>query len=167
MVCDMIEIIIMHYFFILFILKGIAVDAEKLLRIVTDLTTADTDGYADGRIRVSIGTNLTETLWCAVERGNSKTTSNSSPQVKWMKDGSLIENGIGSDKEIILHGPIGDDSFKNNSTLNIYNFKASDAGVYQCVFYDRDSQGEVITTQPLRIDIGMLRVSNITLLSID
>ena len=152
---------------ILFILKGVAVDAEKLLRIVTDLTTADTDGYADGRIRVSIGTNLTETLWCAVERSNRKNTANSSPQVKWMKDGRVIENGIGNDKEIILRGPIDHNSFENNSTLNIYNFKASDAGVYQCVFYDRDSQREVITTQPLRIEIGMLAVSNITLLSID
>ena len=142
-------------------------DREKLLRIETDLTAADTDGYADGRIQVSLGTNLTETLWCAVERSDRKNTPNSSPQVKWMKDGRVIVNGIGSEKEIVLHGLIGDNSFENNSTLNIYNFKASDAGVYQCVFYDRDSQGEVITTQPLRIDIGMLAVLNITLLSID
>ena len=142
-------------------------DEEKLLRIETDLTAADTDGYADGRIQVSIGTNLTETLWCAVERSNRKHALNSSPQVKWMKDGRVIEDGIGSATEIILHGPIGDNSFENNSTLNIYNFKESDAGVYQCVFYDRDSQEEVITAQPLRIDIGMLAVSNITLLSID
>ena len=42
------------------------------------------------------------------------------------------------------------------SFVRIFNFSQSDAGVYQCVFYDTPSQGgEVITTRPYKVDTGM------------
>ena len=40
------------------------------------------------------------------------------------------------------------------SELQISNFGLSDAGVYQCIFTDVDSDSEVITTIPLRLDTG-------------
>jgi len=40
------------------------------------------------------------------------------------------------------------------SDLQIANFGLSDAGVYQCIFTDVDSDSEVITTKPLRLDTG-------------
>ena len=40
------------------------------------------------------------------------------------------------------------------SDLQITNFGLSDAGAYQCIFTDVDSDAEVITTKALRLDTG-------------
>ena len=39
--------------------------------------------------------------------------------------------------------------------LNISNFAASDAGVYQCIFTDTDATGEVVTSKPMRLNTGL------------
>ena len=35
-----------------------------------------------------------------------------------------------------------------------FRFEASDAGVYQCIFTDRDRSFEVFVTDPIRLDTG-------------
>jgi len=43
---------------------------------------------------------------------------------------------------------------QRTSDLQITNSGLSDAGVYQCIFTDVDSDREVITTKALRLDTG-------------
>ncbi len=42
------------------------------------------------------------------------------------------------------------------SNLQINSFTDSDAGVYQCIYTDSDSDAEVATSLPLRLDYGAL-----------
>ena len=44
------------------------------------------------------------------------------------------------------------------SSLNITDFAASDAGMYQCIFTDTDTTKEVVTSIPLRLDTGLCNV---------
>ena len=40
------------------------------------------------------------------------------------------------------------------SNLEILNFVQSDVGEYQCIFTDTDTEAEIITTIPFRVDTG-------------
>ena len=82
---------------------------------------------------------------------NDIMTNFSPSTVVWIKDGETVEDG-----ENIIISPI---SMAANgevsSTLQIASFQESNAGVYQCIFTgDSSSDGEIITTIPLRLDTG-------------
>lgn len=63
------------------------------------------------------------------------------PGPQWLKDGVVVVEDTG---HISFSGGI----------LEITNFAASDAGVYQCIFIDTDDDAEILTTVPFRIDTG-------------
>ena len=65
--------------------------------------------------------------------------SESMPTVSWIRNGHLVKNTNGY-----------------SSSLEITNFALSDAGVYQCIFTNTNTNGEIITTVPYRLDTGTL-----------
>ena len=76
----------------------------------------------------------------------------------WLKDGTLL-SGDGVRVVITTTAGAGITNRTTASYVRITKFSQSDAGVYQCVFYDTPSQGgEVITTRPYKVDTGLLQV---------
>ena len=82
-------------------------------------------------------------------------TMNFSPSaVVWIKDGETVEDG----GDIIITTSMAANG-EVSSTLQIASFQESNAGVYQCIFTDdSSSDGEIITTIPLRLDTGIARI---------
>ena len=72
------------------------------------------------------------------------------PSVVWVKNGESIT----TDSRITITESREFLDQRRASLLRISNFSLSDAGVYQCIFIDVDSDREVITTTPLRLDTG-------------
>ena len=83
--------------------------------------------------------------------GDTDISSNfSPPSVVWVRNGEqLVGGGRITITESTLFG-----GQQRASDLQISNFGLSDVGVYQCIFTDVDSDSEVITTTPLRLDTG-------------
>ena len=82
-------------------------------------------------------TNVNSLLECS-----AKGTS-TPPAPQWLKDGVVVVQ----DASHIFSG--------GGTLLEIANFAASDAGVYQCIFTDTDdTDAEILTTMPFRIDTG-------------
>ena len=74
----------------------------------------------------------------------------------WLKDGTQL-SGDGVRVVVTTTNTTIMGSNRTVSFVRIFNFSQSDAGVYQCVFYDTPSQeGEVITTRPYKVDTGIL-----------
>ena len=72
----------------------------------------------------------------------------------WLKDGTQF---FGDSDRVVIDttNHIIETSNRTVSFVHVFNFSQSDAGVYQCVFYDTPSQGgEVITTRPYKVDTG-------------
>ena len=72
----------------------------------------------------------------------------------WLKDGTQL---FGDGVRVAINTTNSTIGTANQtvSFVRIFNFSQSDAGVYQCVFYDTPSQGgEVITTRPYKVDTG-------------
>jgi len=74
----------------------------------------------------------------------------SPPSVVWVRNGEQV---VPSSRHAILESTVFSDQ-RTQSKIQISNFSFSDAGVYQCIFTDVDSDAEVITTKPLRLDTG-------------
>lgn len=91
----------------------------------------DRDNRSGIALTSTVGSDL---LTCEVR---SSETLTSVPIVSWIKNGELVANSSGF-----------------TSSLEITNFAASDAGVYQCIFTDTDANAEIITTAPYRLDTG-------------
>ena len=72
------------------------------------------------------------------------------PSVVWVKDGADII----TDSRITITDSATFIDQRRASVLRISNFQLSDVGVYQCIFIDVDSDREVATTTPLRLDTG-------------
>ena len=91
-------------------------------------------------------------LRCSAEQPAS--SSLTAPSMMWLKDGTQL---FGDGVRVLINttnSTVGT-SNRTLSFVRIYNFSQSDAGVYQCVFYDTPSQGgEVITTRPYKVDAG-------------
>ena len=100
---------------------------------------ADSDGFPDNRVAVTVDSN--QVLRC-VGAGSS-----SPPSVVWVRNGEQVVNG---GRITITEGTVLF-SQQRSSELQITNFALSDAGVYQCIFTEG---AEVITTTPLRLDTG-------------
>ena len=91
--------------------------------------------FTDNRTGVILGSTIgSNLLSCQVTRSGSVVFL---PTVSWIINGQMISTSSGF-----------------TSSLNITNFTASDAGVYQCIFTDTDGTAEVVTSVPLRLDTG-------------
>ncbi len=66
------------------------------------------------------------------------------PTVQWLKDGRNHSTLVPTDALVGTNGRL-------NSTLS-FTLTTSDAGVYQCIFIDRNSQ--IYGSFPLKIDTG-------------
>ena len=116
------------------------------------------DIVRDNRTAVSLGETIDPTstpdadrlLRCVAGHQNDDTMNFSPSTVVWTKDGETVEDGgdITISTSMAANGEV-------SSSLQIASFQESNAGVYQCIFTDdSSSDGEVITTIPLRLDTG-------------
>ena len=77
------------------------------------------------------------------------------PSVVWVRNGEQV---VADGSKIFITENTIAGGQRMQSDLRISNFSLSDAGVYQCIFTDVDSDREVITTTPLRLDTGWLKI---------
>jgi len=121
---------------------------------VTDPVDSDTDAFpGDNRTAVTLGSIIGPPLLRCVGGHEGDTgigTSFSAPSVVWVRNGEQVvaDGRITITESVVFSGE------RRASDLQITNFGLSDAGVYQCIFTDVDSDAEVITTTPLRLDTG-------------
>ena len=91
--------------------------------------------YLDNRTAVEGGSTIDNTLlFCQAKHAG---TSASTPTVQWIRNGELISTEMGL-----------------MSSLEITDFTVANAGVYQCIFIDDDTDAEIVTTIPYRLDTG-------------
>ena len=95
-------------------------------------------GTFDDRVGVVNGSTVSNLLVCEVREPVT------TPTVQWIRNGEFVGNGTITNMV----------DFR--STLNIAEFTLADAGEYQCIFTDTDSDAEIITTRPFRLDAGMV-----------
>ena len=127
--------------------------STNTLRVATDPVTSESDFFPrDNRTAVTLGSTIGPPLLQCV-CGHVGDTGGfggfSPPSVVWVRNGEqLVDGGRITMTEST---PLG---VRTQSDLQISNFGSSDVGVYQCIFTDVDSDSEVITTTPLRLDTG-------------
>ena len=98
----------------------------------------------DYRTGIPSGTIVDDTLlMCDVRRVGMSTSPD--PTVQWIKNGELIINSTG----LI-------------TSLTIDSFSQSDVGEYQCIYTDSDSDAEVLTSIPYRLQTGELWLRSYT-----
>ena len=122
-----------------------------MLKITRELSNSTSDRTSVPLGSSNISTNGTF-LRCSADQPSS---SLAAPSVIWLKDGTQLS---GDGVRVVITTNIYTIMGTNRtvSFVRIFNFSQSDAGVYQCVFYDTPSQGgEVITTKPYKVDTGM------------
>ena len=120
---------------------------------MTDPVTSESDFLPfDNRTAVSLGSTIGPPLLRCVggHVGDTGIGRFSPPSVAWVRNGEqvLTDSRITITESTTLSGQ------RRVSDLQISNFGLSDVGVYQCIFTDVDSDTEVITTTPLRLDTG-------------
>ena len=112
----------------------------------------------DSRTAVSLGETIDPTstpdadklLRCVAGHQNDDMTNFTASTVVWIKDGETVVDGgdITISTSMAANGEV-------SSSLQIASFQESNAGVYQCIFTDNSSSdGEILTTIPLRLDTG-------------
>ena len=115
--------------------------------VVTQPASYDTDVFpVDNRTAIILGSTVL--LECDSERLGLG--SFSAPSVVWVRNGEQVV----ADGRITITESTTSGGERRTSDLQITNFGLSDAGVYQCIFTDVDSDSEVVTTIPLRLDTG-------------
>ena len=103
--------------------------------------------FRDNRSGVELGSSVDSSLLtCAVKHSSS--SASSVPTVQWIRNGEVVLDDSN-------HDIISTSGLEFQSSLEITNFALSDAGVYQCIFIDSDTDAEVITTTPFRLDTGI------------
>ena len=137
-----------------------------MLYIVRDPVSRETvnpyDNFQDNRTGVENGTDFEpdgvfDTTCCQVLRCLAGVPGNTTgpASVTWIRDGeevhpepnrTLVENVVRYQSNL--------NETRLRSDLRLTPFEMDDIGVYQCVFFDSDLDGEVITTTPLRLDSG-------------
>jgi len=118
---------------------------------VTDPAGNDNDNFPiDNRTAVALDSMIGPPLLRCV--GGHGSGGFSAPSVVWVRNGEqVVADGRITITESVI-SIVGNE--RRASDLTITNFGLSDAGVYQCIFTDVDSDSEVITTIPLRLDTG-------------
>ena len=118
-------------------------------------------GPSDNRTAVRLGGTVDQVnadSWTRVLRcigGHVNSAPLAPPSVVWVRNGEQVV--VDGSKIVITESTIAGGQ-RMQSDLRISNFSLSDAGVYQCIFTDVDSDREVITTTPLRLDTGWLKI---------
>eukprot|EP00731_Ephydatia_muelleri_P008993 Em0004g1331a len=136
-----------------------ASSGSNVLKIVRELSnnTADRTSIPLGSSDISSNGGF---LRCSAEQPAA--SSLTAPSMMWLKDGTQL---FGDGVRVVITTTISIISASNRtvSFVRIFNFSQSDAGVYQCVFYDTPSQGgEVITTRPYKVDTGPVHLVTLT-----
>ena len=120
----------------------------------TDPVDSDTtDAFpGDNRTAIKLGSTVGSNLLRCVggHEGDTGLGSFSPPSVVWVRNGEQVV----ADGRIAITESTTSGGRRRASDLTIINFGLSDVGVYQCIFTDVDSDAEVITTKPLRLDTG-------------
>ena len=155
----------MYYFNRQLILYFAAINGTNMLKITRELSNTTSDrtelsNTTSDRTYVPLGSsNISNNgtfLRCSAEQPSS--SSLAAPSVIWLKDGTQLSvDGVRVVVTTTNTTIMGSNRTANRtvSFVRIFNFSQSDAGVYQCVFYDTPSQGgEVITTRPYKVDTG-------------
>ena len=81
-------------------------------------------------------------------------------QILWTRDGELLVSHASCGDKNTEVGPgesihcISESTENLNSSLYISLQQFGGAGVYQCIFIINDTETEIVTTRPLRIDTG-------------
>ena len=102
---------------------------------LNEATYEDLSAYLDNRTAVVNGSTVDNTLLsCEAKRVGIST---STPTVQWIRNGELISTDVGF-----------------MSSLEITDFTVANTGVYQCIFIDNDTDAEIVTTIPYRLDTG-------------
>ena len=133
-----------------------AINGSNVLTIIRELN----NNIGPHRTSVPLGSSIMSTiLRCSAQKFPSSFTA---PSMIWLKDGTQL-SGDGVRVAITTTNSTVGTSNRTTSFVHIFNFSQSDAGVYQCVFYDTPSQGgEVITTRPYKVDTGFYCTSQYT-----
>ena len=117
------------------------------LSVTRELIASDTvdNDETDWRTYVTLDSNTQGNLLsCA-----AKSFLDIYPNVTWYKDGRrLMSDGM----KVIITEQFNFSFLEINSSVSIFNFTQSDAGIYQCVFF---TSTEVLTSAPLRLDTGL------------
>ena len=141
---------------------GFSSSANTLVVLTTPVATEPTfEGIfpLDNRTAVPLGSTVdplgtadgSKLLRCVAGHvGDTGAGSFSPPSVVWVRNGEQVV----ADGRITINESTTFNGQRVQSDLQISNFGFSDAGVYQCIFTDVDSDAEVITTIPLRLDTG-------------
>ena len=137
-----------------------AINGSNVLTIIQELN----NNIGPDRISVPLGSsNISSNgtfLRCSAQQPGS--SSLTAPSMIWLKDGTQL-SGDGVRVAITTTNSTVGTSNRTTSFVHIFNYSQSDAGVYQCVFYDTPSQGgEVITTRPYKVDTGFYCTSQYT-----
>ena len=124
------------------------------LIVATDPVASESDFFPrDNRTAVTLGSTIGQPLLRCVGGHVGDTGGFGGflpPSVVWVRNGEqLVDGGRITITETVVSG-----GQRRVSDLQISNFGFSDVGVYQCIFTDVDSDTEVITTTPLRLDTG-------------
>ena len=126
-----------------------AINGSNVLTIIRELN----NNIGPDRTSVPLGSStisMATILRCSAQQPGS--SSLTAPNIIWLKDGTQL-SGDGVRVVITTTNSTVGTSNRTISFVRIFNFSQSDAGVYQCVFYDTPSQGgEVITTRPYKVD---------------
>ena len=118
---------------------------------MTQPASYDSDVFpVDNRTAVTLGSTVGSTTLLQCVGDHSGLGSFSAPSVVWVRNGEQVV----ADGRITITESTTSAGRRRTSDLQITNFGLTDAGVYQCIFTDVDSDSEVITTKPLRLDTG-------------
>eukprot|EP00731_Ephydatia_muelleri_P008933 Em0004g1271a len=137
-----------------------AINGTNVLKIARELNNnkpSDRTSVPLGSSNISSNAGF---LRCSAEQPAS--SSLAAPSMMWLKDGTQL---FGDSVRVVINttNPNIGTSNRTVSFVRIFNFSQSDAGVYQCVFYDTPSQGgEVITTRPYKVDTGPISLDQIS-----
>ena len=135
------------------ILPAVFGSSANTLIVATDPVASESDFFPrDNRTAVTLASTIGPPLLRCVcgHEGDTGLGSYSPPSVVWVRNGEQLVGGgrITITESTTLSGR------RRVSDLQISSFSSSDVGVYQCIFTDVDSDSEVITTTPLRLDTG-------------
>ena len=119
--------------------------------VVTDPVSSDPDVFnVDNRTAVTLGSTVGPPLLRCV--GGHGSGSFNAPSVVSVRNGEqVVDDGRITITESVISIIVNE---RRASDLTIANFGFPDVGVYQCIFIDVDSDAEVITTSPLKLDTG-------------
>ena len=103
--------------------------------------------FADNQTGIELGSTVgSSLLTCGSEHVTSD--ENATISVVWIRNGQTITAGDEHKLDTMTQfGTV-------TSSLEITSFAQSDVGEYQCLFIDSDSEAEVITTIPLKLNTG-------------